>query len=266
MNFQKELITPKIAAQFLERNKNNRTIKMPRVLMYANDMANGRWKEDTGETIKISKNGNVLDGQHRLYGILKSKTSIKFHIAYNVPEEVFDVIDTGSIRNAGDVFTIEGIKMSNTIPSIMGTYEFLKTGMSIKAQKNYRPTNAVLLEMYYQREKFWQSTAQKTHSWYLAFAKILSPSLTGGMYSLFYDISEQDAESFMTQLCTGMNVENISVSLLRKKLMQDKVAPRKMPTYLRNALIIKSWNYFRKKEDIKLLKFDTIRDEFPIAI
>ena len=86
------------------------------------------------------------------------------------------------------------------------------------------------------------------------------------MYSLFYDINEIDAESFMVQLCTGMQVENISISLLRKKLMQDKMAPRKMPIILRNALIIKSWNCFRKKEEIKILKFDSVRDEFPTAI
>ena len=265
IEIKKELITPKVAERLLEHNEHNRKLASPRVLMYANDMLLGRWKQDTGETIKISPEGRLLDGQNRLNAVIKSKTPIYFHVAYNVPDDVFDVIDTGKLRNASDVFTIEKIASSTCLPSIISTYESLKIGGGNR-QKNQKPTNNMLLDMYYSREKYWQSTVLKSQNWYKSFAKIIPPSLIGGMYSTFYDIDELDAENFMNQLCNGYSIENHAINLLRKKLMQDKVGVKKMTPYQKSGYIIKTWNYYRKKETIKILKFDMSKEEFPKAI
>jgi hypothetical protein len=70
----------------------------------------------------------------------------------------------------------------------------------------------------------------------------------------------------MNQLATGNDVTNISISLLRTKLMNDKVSMKKMPQELRLALIIKSWNFYRKNERPKILKWDSTNEKFPIAI
>ena len=120
--------------------------------------------------------------------------------------------------------------------------------------------------MYYSREKYWQSTVLKSQNWYISFAKIIPPSLIGGMYSTFYDIHELDSENFMNQLCNGYSIENHAIDLLRKKLMQDKVGVKKMTPYQKSGYIIKTWNYYRKKETIKILKFDMTKEEFPKAI
>jgi hypothetical protein len=82
---------------------------------------------------------------------------------------------------------------------------------------------------------------------------------------LFVNINKDKADEFMKQLTTGVAIENEVVNMLRNKLMQDKMSPRKMPPTLKMALIIKAWNVFVKNQSIKLLKFDTIRDEFPTA-
>ena len=106
LEFKKELITPSRAKELLEANINNRRVKNEVVNRYAQDILAGRWKEDTGEVIKISKSGIVLDGQHRLYAIVKSNTPIFLHIAYGVDDSVSDVLDTGSVRSATDVFRL----------------------------------------------------------------------------------------------------------------------------------------------------------------
>jgi len=267
IEIKKELITPKVAERLLEHNEHNRKLASPRVLMYANDMLLGRWKQDTGETIKISPEGRLLDGQNRLNAVIKSKTPIYFHVAYNVPDDVFDVIDTGKLRNASDVFTIEKIAFSTCLPSIITAYEALNAGGGeTSRQKNLKPTNKMLLDIYYSREKYWQSTVLKTQNWYVSFAKIIAPSIIGGMYSIFYDINELDAEKFMNQLCNGYSIENNAIILLRKKLMSDKIGIKKMGIYQKNAYIIKTWNCYRKKETIKILKFDMTNEEFPKAI
>lgn len=266
LEFKKQLITPTVAKEYLEANLSNRRVKQPVVLQYANDMYSGRWKEDTGEVIKISKTGVILDGQHRLLAIVKSNKSINFHIAINLDDSIFDVLDTGSIRNASDSFTVKGIKQGNTIPSIIAMYNFLVLGKKFGLQKNHKSTNAVLLEQYFLDENIWQNIARQSNTWYHAFAKIMQPSVFGGFYAYFLMLNERKAEEFLTQLATGIGVTNYSVALLRNKLMQDKLSMRKMPPTVKIALVIKVWNLFVKGQTLKLLKFDPIRDDFPIAI
>ncbi len=266
LKITKQFITPSIAKAYLDSNPSNRRISKPMVLRYANDMMNGKWKEDTGETMKFSKSGRLLDGQHRLYAVVKANVTICFHVAFNVDESSFDVIDTGKGRNATDCFTIAGIKSYNKIPSIISYYNLLEQGKRQGQQLNIHATNAKLLEQYYEDEIFWQNTGRNAQNWYIAFAKILPPSFIGGFYAHFYNINPEKAEMFMNQLCTGSDISNQTINLLRKKLIQDKMSIRKMPPNLKMAFIIKTWNNFITGNNIKILRFDPESEKFPVAI
>jgi len=263
MKITEQLISPSIAKQYLENNTNNRSIKPKVVNRYAKDILDGKWKRDTGEMIKISKTGVILDGQHRLYAIVKSNTPVFLHVISDLENSIFDVLDTGTIRNAGDVFKVSGIKNACVTPSIISTYFNLSSGKT--GIKDARLTNSVLLDKYEDRADFYQNITNKTQSLYHSFAKILAPSLIGGMYCYFNDINPNDAESFINQLCTGVNIKNDTILVLRTRLMQDKVAPRKMPSTTKSALIIKTWNAYRKNDTLKQLKF-AIDEKFPKAI
>ena len=265
MKIEKQLITPQIAEQLLKNNSMNRRTKQPVIQRYTNEMLAGRWKSDTGELIKISKDGNILDGQHRLIAICKSGISLYFHIAYECDPEIFDVIDSGSLRNTTDAFHVKGIKHDNIIPSIISTYYSLREGRSRNTQVHFKPTTTVILDEYYKNEDYWQDVARNSVNWYKSFAKILPPSMIGGMYAYLMNINKDDALSFMIQLTEGVDACN-TINLLRRKLVQDKVSIRKMSYRLRVALIIKAWNYFRNDEKIKILKFDQERESMPIAI
>ena len=61
---RKELITPEMANQILEKNHINRRLRIDDVNAYARDILNGNWKENS-DPITISKSGNLLNGQHR---------------------------------------------------------------------------------------------------------------------------------------------------------------------------------------------------------
>ena len=67
-----ELITPKIAEQYLAKNSNNYSrLYKATVDQYAYEMLNGEWIFN-GEAIKFNKSGKLVDGQHRLSAIVKS--------------------------------------------------------------------------------------------------------------------------------------------------------------------------------------------------
>jgi len=265
MKIEKQLVTPQIAEQLLKSNNNNRRVRNAVVQKYANEMIAGRWKSDTGETMKISKVGNILDGQHRLLAVIRANMPIYFHIAVECDDDIFDVIDSGSLRNSCDSFHIKGIKHDNILPSIITTYITLGEKRLKNTRTDFRPTTTVVLNTYYNSEEDWQQIARKSASWYVSFAKILPPSLIGGIYAYLIDIDYLDATSFMNQLATGNDCHN-SINLLRRKLMQDKISTRRMTYKLKIALTIKTWNYFRNNEKIKILKFDSDREPMPIAV
>jgi hypothetical protein len=261
--FKKELITPSRAKELLEGNINNRRVKTEVVIRYANDILAGRWKQDTAEFIKISNSGIVLDGQHRLYAIIKANTHVFMDICYGVEESVSDVLDTGCVRNATDVFKLNGIANDSSIPSIMQTYYLINNGHFTSGQKNMRLTNAQLLEKYYENDKLWQDVCKKSHNWYLSFAKILAKSFIGGFYSVFKEIDPDLAEKFMDELCSGINVSNGTMLLLRNTFMKDKMSHKKINNTLKTIFMIKAWNCFVKGTVLKKLSFDSERENYP---
>jgi len=268
MKIETRLITPEIAKELLNSNQANRRPKLPVVLRYASDMAAGKWRINTAEPIKISKNGLLMDGQHRLLAVIKSGMSIYFLIASGLEESVFDVLDTGTSRNGSDVFKIAGIKNENVIPSVIAMYHALKTTgykQSTGLQKHSKLTNQGLLDLYGADPGFWDEITRLSCNWYNAFAKILTPSTIGGIYATLSEISEHHAYDFMTMLCTGEK-NTKPLQLLRQRLMQDKMSLRKINPSVKIALILKTWNYYRTNKNPTFLRFTPDVEAFPIPL
>lgn len=226
-------------------------------------MAYGRWKRGTYELIKVSRSGFISDGQHRLCAVIKANKNVPFHFKFNLDDSVFDVLDTGSVRSAADVFKIQGIKNDNTIPSIIQTYFSLASGNA--SVKNGKLTNAQILIEYENNPEFWQEVARKTATWYTQCGQIMPPSLIGGFFAFFNSKNEVMANDFMTQLTTGFGITNDVIMMLRNKLVDDKLAKRKMSPSDKLAIIIKTWNAYRTGKSFKILKIGN-QESFPVAI
>lgn len=105
-------ITPAFAAQLLERNPDNRKIRVSKLAQYASDIENGRWQLN-GEPIIFSDDGKLNDGQHRLAAIVRSGTAIETLVVVGVGRETRTTLDTGANRAAGDHLGIMGISHAN---------------------------------------------------------------------------------------------------------------------------------------------------------
>lgn len=116
-------ITPAVAKDLLENNENNRPLKPKRIARYADDMVNGRWTFN-GESIKVDQAGNLLDGQNRLHAIIKAGASVDMMVTVGIPRQkhVFETIDCGANRSAGDALRLEGVAYAKDIPAIVRIY------------------------------------------------------------------------------------------------------------------------------------------------
>jgi len=107
MKLVTETIGPERASELLAMNSGNfRQLSRRRVAQYAQDMTDGNW-EVNGETIKISSESIILDGQHRLHAIVKSGATIETAVVYDITCDGTH-IDRGATRKASDWLRHEG--------------------------------------------------------------------------------------------------------------------------------------------------------------
>jgi hypothetical protein len=103
-------ITPSIARAMLERNHlNTRPLNRRRIIGLAQIMRQGGWRL-THQGIALDPEGNILDGQHRLYAVVEADTTVQMMVTSGMDPADFAVIDVGKPRTVSDILTISGFK------------------------------------------------------------------------------------------------------------------------------------------------------------
>lgn len=119
-----ERVTPKKAAEWLNANTSNRKLREGVVEKYAEDMRNGHWTRCTAP-ICFYEDGDVADGQHRLWAIVESETTQEFAILRGLSRSDGLNIDTGLNRSLVDNARISGAdkELSNELISVSRAIE-----------------------------------------------------------------------------------------------------------------------------------------------
>jgi hypothetical protein len=108
-------VTPKMAMELLEKNTNNRPMKQVHINDIARQITAGEWKWN-GDTIKIDTNGDIADGQHRLWAIFEAQKAVDSVIVYGVSRDAFATIDTNRVpRSGGDIIALNGTKRHRSL-------------------------------------------------------------------------------------------------------------------------------------------------------
>jgi len=97
-----ESVSPALAAKILANNPSNRPVRNSHVEYLAGAMRRGEWIPNH-QAIAISPHGVLLDGQHRLHGVVRSGVAVMMVIMRNVPEETFASTDQNIPRTKADV-------------------------------------------------------------------------------------------------------------------------------------------------------------------
>lgn len=141
-----ENITPNRATAWLDRNTSNRKLRDGVVEKYAADMLNGNWTECI-VPIVFYENGDVADGQHRLWAIIESNTTQEFFVLRGLSREAGLNIDTGLSRTLVDNARISGVNADLT-------NEMLAIARALDAGQRTREamSNTTRLELYEKHE------------------------------------------------------------------------------------------------------------------
>ena len=139
----KVMVTPDMAARWLERNTSNRSVSMVTVRRYARDMDAGHWML-TGEGIKFASDGTLLDGQHRLMAIIIHGKPVMMDVHRGIPKEAQRVMDTGRARSAADSLHLTGEKHSTIIAAAARLAITAEAG--VKHSRNRAVSNSEIAE------------------------------------------------------------------------------------------------------------------------
>lgn len=147
MDIAVENVTPSKAEHWLNQNKSNRKMRDGVAEKYADDMRNGRWTT-CPEPISFYEDGDLADGQHRLWAIVESGVSVKFPVARGLKREDGLNLNTGLGRTLVDNARISG---ADTGLSNMGIS--VSRAVAHGTAKTKGMSNTQRLEIYQQHEE-----------------------------------------------------------------------------------------------------------------
>lgn len=264
-----EKISPDTAKKFLANNDHNRPVNENNLQGLVSAIKLDKFK-DTGESIKISKTGALLDGQHRLLAIVATGVTLNLNVVRGLPDESFKYIDTGRGRNAADVLAIEGFKNSTAMAGVIKFIISFQRGRYVNAAMkhagagNAKITNADVFDY---MEKHQESLVESFPYGHTQYNKLYSKNLTAALHYLFKKINREAADDFFEKFVDGTGLKKSdSIYILRNALQNDIRATKKMSSLYKLALVCKTWNSYRTGKPIVTLKWEPIREPFPKPI
>ena len=244
-------ITPTKAEAMLAKNTSNRNLRPTVVRRYARDITNGDWVLN-GETIKVSSSGRILDGQHRLQAIIEADIALDVFVIFGLPDDAQETIDRGLPRNIQDALRLRGEVSANLLAATI--------------------SNAVLLkaESPSQIADYWPSTSEALH--FLEAHPSIRESVTiagrvnkavrlpggpvGALHFLFSELDSEDADVFWERVIDGVDLDlNSPILRFREFSLREITAQRRVGKTRLCALAIKSWNTWRRGDDMYQLKW-----------
>jgi hypothetical protein len=246
-----ELITPEIAEYYLTKNVENRNLRPSVAAAYSDDMACGVWAFN-GDPLRFDENGKLVDGQHRLRGIVKSGVAIYMLVIRGLKSSQQHTIDTGARRSFADVLKLRGELNYITLAAMTrAVRQWVDTE---QVSKSSQFTNSQLLNTLEQYPWIREgcSVLNLTNS-----KTGLPVSATAGPWFAFTQLNAEDTEHFFSKLCSDQNhSEGEPIYTLRKLALasRDDIKGSRNIGYL-SAVMVLAWNKFREGEECKLLRW-----------
>lgn len=140
------IITPEDARIVLEKhNGGNRFLRQAGSKYIATQIRSGEWVEDHPQPICFSTEGQMIDGQHRMAGIMLSGEPVWASVRFGVKPQLMKYMDTGISRSLGDrVAFVEDTTVNQIIAAMIG----MRAKMTIKG----KPTPEQALSIFYKME------------------------------------------------------------------------------------------------------------------
>jgi hypothetical protein len=188
------IVTPQMAMQYLDTNHDNRRVNQDRVKLFAEDMRMGRWKLNH-QGLAFDENGELFDGQHRLWAVIEADKSIEFMITKGLSRDVVTTIDAGRSRSIADqLHMVDHVPNSNRVVAALNAMRNIPT-----KHRNGFSTYGMIKE---ETDKY-----KKEIEWVLKYYTprncrlMKAPVAAALMYA--YSVNPEKVDAFAMSYCNG---------------------------------------------------------------
>lgn len=241
LQFMVLVIGPDEAKELLDANQVNRPLTDAAVARYAGFMDEGEWAL-TGEPLIFSGTGRLLNGQHRLHAIVRSKAVIEVVAIYGINESAFDKMDAGKNRTISDLIGVRGVPNHVAVASVAYALCKMKAGsagIGLTNMNNYLPTKAIVVDVAMNNMEYVGRAAAM-------FSSHKSTGIvngeTGAALACMLAMGKEDvSKDFLVKLATGEGIVRGDPELaFRQKILDMKLRGAKIDNNLQLAYLVKS--------------------------
>jgi hypothetical protein len=252
-------IHPDQAKEWLDtKNSNNRPISENAVQKYAQEMKQNRWRLN-GQSIGFNKDGQLVNGQHRLLACVRSNTPFETVVVYGVENDAFNTIDDCNTRSMADVLHIKGEASSGLLSAgLRFLWLYVRGEIEHKDLRKGQICTKPLLELTLEKNPKIRSSV-KFYSMLKARpgGLLISAGMAIGLHYLFSLVDEKKADEFFNRLQSGLELtEDNPVYILRARLIAgQKESSTKLTQSAVYYYTVTSWNAYVAGTYVKRLVF-----------
>lgn len=258
-----EVVTPALAETWLATMGRNRHLSTTRVEAYTKFMKDGLWIYD-GDPIRFNQDGELVDGQHRLWALVEANYTTQFLVVRGVSREAFATMNTGKTRSFSDIMSVEypeipSIVRTGTVVQVIYRWSIGRRGSTLSSSgANQAIPNAVLLAFF---EANKDTIVRVVREGGRVIGHVHGMTITTAAIGLwaFEKIDSEDATDFFDKLMTGRGLESGSPILAYRnwiaRNMQGASTNARVPLDMGVALLIKAWNAYRDGTEVTNLRW-----------
>ena len=199
-------------------NLSNRNVRHSHVEYLKRNIINGTYYI-TNNGIGINRNGEVIDGQHRLYALRDcGYPQIQLLIVYGLPEESLSAIDLGIMRTMKDIFRLAFDRPEANNQMMAAVRFYLSINRNDKIKKSSRPSPYEMMDAYIYLYPAFEIIYKIKN-----LSKLPSSVLTAFAIRIINDLDDERPLEFLKGLLSGINLEaNSPILRLRNFLESSK--------------------------------------------
>lgn len=255
MKAEVEHVDPELAELLLGRMIENRYIRRSKVTQFAADMKAGLWRL-TGEAIKLTDDGQVIDGEHRLRAIIESGVSVETLVVRGARVDDRVAMDSGTSRTLSDHLRFLGLDRSTDLAAALISLQDRHSGTPRRggvggSLATSRQEFVLLFEANPRLLDSVEAVAKTARL--LRLPRGLCAALHYDMVALDPD----DADDFWARLHSGAEMHAQHPVLVLRRRLEENAATigRKFDRLTIHAYIIKGWNAYRDGRDIVVIRW-----------
>ena len=256
-------ITP-IEAEIIvtKRNNHNRKLVSGTAASYKSQMLQGKWNFN-GESIIFDKNGNLNDGQHRLYACWRANIPLNCVVSVGFPTDTFKTIDSGKTRSFKDVLsaTKESENDSIVAEMVKKAFMFMKGTPTEHGSSSTRSVanSEELCKFYADNQKLFEDLVCVVKRWKQndKTRKLYQMSILSGMaaFLIINGNNPNKVIEYIDLITSDDYAKNQTTLLVRKKFEEMKTKYSKPLEKV--EMLRMGWNNFAKGKEIKRIRVNT---------